>query len=139
MECDILGGQSVEIKSLLKELSEASGVSGYEKPVRALASRAFEPWADEIRQDILGNVIALKRGEVPEGDPRYKIMLAGHLDEIGLIVTQTEKGFLRFAPVGGIDRRTLFGHEVVVHGREDLPGIIATVPPHLAATMGLPK
>ena len=121
----------MDIKALLRELSEASGVSGYEKPVRALARQAFEPWADEIKEDVLGNVIALKRGEAVEGGQRYKVMLAGHLDEIGLIVTQSEGAFLRFAPVGGIDRRTLLGQEVIVHGREDLPGIIATRPPHV--------
>lgn len=121
----------MEYKLLLKELSEASGVSGYEGQVRALASQAFAPWSDEVRHDILGNVIALKRGIAGEGGRRLKVMLAAHLDEIGLIVTQIEKGFLRFAPVGGVDRRTLLGHEVMVHGRADMPGIIATVPPHL--------
>jgi endoglucanase len=58
-------------------------------------------------------------------------MLAGHMDEIGLLVTQLEKGYLRFATVGGFDLRVLLGQEVIVHGRRDLPGIIGSRPPHV--------
>jgi endoglucanase len=58
-------------------------------------------------------------------------MLAAHLDEIGAMVTQIDRGFLRFTRVGGLDDRVLMGQEVLVHGRRDLPGIIASVPPHL--------
>jgi endoglucanase len=114
---------------LLKKLSEASGVSGYEAEVREIVVEEFGRYADEVQTDKLGNVIALKRGEGEE--PRRRIMLAGHMDEIGLIVTKLERGFLHFASVGGFDERTLLGQEVTVHGRKDLPGIIGSRPPHV--------
>jgi len=120
----------METKTLLRKLSEASGVSGYEAELRGLVREAWAPWADEVREDVLGNVIALKRG-TGAGERRYKVMLAGHMDEIGLMVTQLEGGFIRFTQVGGIDPRTLLAQEVVVHGREPLPGIIGTRPPHV--------
>ncbi len=119
----------MDITSLLKRLSEARGVSGYETEVRDIIAEEFGQYADEVRTDKLGNVIALKRGEGAE--PRSRIMLAGHMDEIGLMVTKLEKGFLRFTSVGGFDERILLGQEVTVHGRRDLPGIIGSRPPHV--------
>jgi putative aminopeptidase FrvX len=119
----------VDTVSLLKRLSEAAGVSGYEHQVREIVREAFTPYADEVRTDVLGNVIALKRGAAPE--PRPAIMLATHMDEIGLIVSELEEGFLHFQQVGGYDDRVLLGQEVMVHGREDLPGIIGGRPPHV--------
>jgi len=119
----------VEVVPFLKSLSEASGVSGYEDEVRELVLEAFTPLADEVRTDAMGNVIALKRGQGSE--PRRRIMLAGHMDEIGLMVTVLEKGFLRFTQVGGYDVRTLLGQEVLVHGQRTLPGVIGTRPPHV--------
>jgi putative aminopeptidase FrvX len=119
----------VKVVPFLQSLSEASGVSGYEDQVREIVQTAFAPLADEVRSDAMGNLIALKRGSASE--PRRRIMLAGHMDEIGLIVTMLERQFVRFATVGGFDQRTLLGQEVVVHGREDLPGIIGSRPPHV--------
>ncbi|MBC7252153.1 MAG: M42 family metallopeptidase [Anaerolineae bacterium] len=120
----------MDIVSLLKTLSETPGISGYEDQVRETVAQVFGHYADQVRTDALGNVIALKRG-IGEMEPRRSIMLAGHTDEIGLIVTQIEKGFLRFVGVGGFDARVLLGQEVVVHGRRDLPGIIGSRPPHV--------
>ena len=120
----------METKPLLKKLCEASGVSGYEAEVRELVMAEFKPYADEVRVDKMGSVIALKRGH-PSGDHRPTIMLAGHMDEIGLIVSKIEKGFLHFTSVGGFDPRVLLGQEVVVHGRRPLPGIIGSRPPHV--------
>ena len=119
----------MEVVSFLKSLSEASGVSGYEDEVRGLVEKTFASLADEVRTDAMGNVIALKRGRGV--DPRPRIMLAGHMDEIGLIVTVLDQGFLRFTQVGGFDVRTLMGQEVLVHGRRPLPGIIGSRPPHV--------
>jgi len=123
----------VQTKEFLKRLSEASGVSGYESGVREIVREGFSPYSDEIRVDTMGNLIALKRGETGPGLPRRSIMLAGHMDEIGLLVTQLEKGFLRFTTVGGFDLRVLPGQEVVVHGRRELPGIIGMRPPHVVS------
>lgn len=121
----------MQIKEFLKKLSEASGVSGYETDLREMVRAEFSAYADDIRVDAMGNVIAYKHGDVTGDSPRYSIMLAGHMDEIGLLVTKVEKGFLRFATVGGFDLRVLPGQEVIVHGRRDLPGIIAARPPHV--------
>ena len=82
----------VDTVALLRSLSEASGVSGYEGPVRDLVRQAFEPYADEIRVDALGNLIALRRGTRAEGQPTRSIMLAAHTDEIGFMVAGIEEG-----------------------------------------------
>ncbi len=120
---------ALEVVPLLKSLSEASGVSGYEDQVRKLVVEAFTALADEVRVDPMGSVIALKQGVGPE--PRRRVMLAAHMDEIGLIVSKLDQGFLRFTQVGGFDVRTLMGQEVIVHGQRDLPGIIGSRPPHV--------
>ncbi|MBM4464867.1 MAG: M42 family metallopeptidase [Chloroflexi bacterium] len=119
----------MQIAPLLKKLSEARGVSGYEAEVRGIVAEEFRRYADEVQTDKLGSVVALKRGEGEE--PRRRIMLAGHMDEIGLMVTRLEQGFLHFTEIGGFDERTLLGQEVMVHGRKDLPGIIGSRPPHV--------
>ncbi|MCP4535516.1 MAG: M42 family metallopeptidase [Chloroflexi bacterium] len=119
----------MKIIPLLKQLSEANGISGYEEPVRELVRQTWQPFVDEMHEGKLGSLIALKRGSGPE--PRPKLMLAAHMDENGLMVTGIEKGFLRITRVGGPDRRTLLGLEVTVHGQRDLPGVVATRPPHV--------
>jgi endoglucanase len=119
----------MEVIPLLKQLSEAEGLSGFEGPVRELIRQTWEPLVDEIHVGRLGSLIALKEGTGPR--PRPKLMLAAHMDEVGLMVTGIEKGFLRIGRVGGTDRRVLLGLEVIVHGRRDLPGIVATRPPHV--------
>ena len=119
----------MEVVPLLKELSEAEGIAGFEGPVRELVRQNWEPFVDEIHEGKLGSLIALKRGTAPE--PRPKLMFAAHMDEIGLMVADIEKGFLRVTRVGGADPRVLLGLEVTVHGRRDLPGVVATRPPHV--------
>ena len=119
----------MDIVPLLKRLSEANGVSGYEHEVRQIVQEEFGRLADEVRTDALGNVIALKRGAGPQ--PRPAILIATHMDEIGLIVSALEEGFLHFQQVGGYDDRVLLGQEVLVHGRRTLPGIIGARPPHV--------
>ena len=123
----------MDTQELLRELSQASGVSGYEEEVRAIARRTFGPHADALRTDALGNLIGLKRGARAEGASPRSIMLAAHSDEVGLMVTGVEEGFLRFTRVGGIDLRTILGQEVVVHGACPLVGIVASRPPHVTS------
>jgi endoglucanase len=121
----------MDTADLLRQLVEARGPSGYEAELRGIASERLGEFADEVRIDALGNVIALKRGE---GDgPRPSLMLAGHMDEIALIVSGLEKGFLRVTRIGGWDPRVLFGQRVTVHGRRELPGMVVSVPPHFTA------
>ncbi len=120
----------MQTKEFLKQMVEATGVSGSECRVADFISRVYGEVCDDVRRDVLGNVIGFKKGS-GEGK-RPAIMLAGHMDEIGLMVTQIDdKGFLKFTQVGGVDQRTLVAQEVVVHGREDLVGVIGHKPPHL--------
>lgn len=119
-----------QMQDFLRQMVESTGVSGYESQVGELVSRAFLGICDQVRTDVLGNVVALRKGE-GEG-PRKRVMLAGHMDEIGLMITKIEdSGFLRFTSIGGVDQRTLVAQEVVVHGKRDLLGIIGLKPPHL--------
>ena len=118
----------MDIKQTLKQLTEIAGVSGYEDAVRELTINLLTPLSDSVRQDAMGNVIALKRGADPAPG---RIMLASHIDEIGLIVSKLEEGFIRFSRVGGFDTRVLPGQEVVVHAQEPLPGVVASRPPHV--------
>jgi putative aminopeptidase FrvX len=122
---------AMDTADLLRQLVEARGPSGYEAELRGIASERLGEFADDLRVDALGNLIALKRGE-GEG-PRPSLMLAGHMDEIGLIVSGIEKGFLRVTRIGGWDPRVLFGQRVTVHGRRELPGMVVSVPPHFTA------
>jgi endoglucanase len=119
---------AMDTADLLRQLVEARGPSGYEAELRGIASRRLGEFANEVRADAFGNVIALKRGE--GGGARPSLMLAGHMDEIALIVSGLEKGFLRVTRIGGWDPRVLFGQRVTVHGRIELPGMVVSVPPH---------
>ncbi len=112
---------------LLKRLSEALGVSGCENEVRTIIQQEAEPYADHIHIDNIGNLIAFKKGSAP----KKHIMLAAHMDEVGLIVTQTEdNGTLRFQCIGGIDPRVLLAKRVVI-GKDKIPGIIGVKAIHL--------
>lgn len=119
----------MEVIPLLRQLSEAEGITGFEGPIRQLVRETWKPFVDQMHDGRLGSLIALKRGTGTE--PRPRLMLAAHMDEVGLMVTDIEKGFLRIASVGRTDRRVLLGLEVIVHGRRDLPGVVATRPPHV--------
>jgi len=112
----------------LKELCALNGVSGNEDEVRNYIRRAAAPCADFIRTDAVGNLIVHKKGKRATGN---KLMIAAHMDEVGLIVTGiTEQGFLRFDFVGGVDRRVAIGKHVVV-GEKCIPGIIGLKAIHL--------
>lgn len=119
----------METNVFLEILSNSEGISGYEFTLNDTILSAFKDYTDDISVDKLGNIIALKRGT---GKNNIKIMLAAHMDEIGLMVSGIEdNGFLRFTNIGGIDSRTILGQEVIVHGKKDHLGIIGSKPPHL--------
>ncbi len=105
------------------------GLSGYEAPVRDVIRETWQPLVDEISESRLGSLHALRRGTGPE--PRPSILLAAHMDAIGLMVTGQKASLLRFTEVGGVDPRILPGQEVIVHGRETLPGVVVQPPDHL--------
>jgi len=97
------------MNDLIKKLTEVYGPSGFENKVRELIRAEVEPYAGEVRLDAMGNLIARKQGD---GDG-LTIMVAAHMDEIGLMVSHvTEKGFLRFTNIGGVQRQTLLGNRV---------------------------
>jgi tetrahedral aminopeptidase len=118
-----------ELKSFLKNLISAPGLSGREDAIRVIIEDAWKPLADDISVSRLGSLHGLKRGTGPE--PRPSILLAVHMDAIGLMVTQVIEGFLKVTSIGGVDPRVLPGQLVTVYGREPLPGIIVQPPAKL--------
>ena len=114
---------------ILEQLSNACGVTGREEEIRNLMIEQMKPYADEIIVDNFDNVIAVKKGKT--GSP--KVMLAAHMDEIGLMVkTINKEGFLQFAKMGGIDDRILLAQKVIVYTKKGpLQGIIGSKPPHI--------
>ena len=117
---------------ILKELSEAIGVSGNEDAVRKIIADAVRDYVDELRTDTLGNLFAVKKARGAQGAKRaFKVMLAAHMDEVGLMITGHDgNGGLRFQPVGGIDDRVLLGKMLLV-GPDKIPGVIGVKPVHL--------
>lgn len=88
------------MKSLIQKIVETSGPSGYESNIRQVVRAEVEPLADEVTVDALGNLIVRKGTASPDG---LKIMVAAHMDEIGLIATHIdENGFVRFTTIGGV-------------------------------------
>lgn len=116
---------------LLRELSNAFGVSGFEDEVRDLIRSLVAPHVDEIKTDTLGNLFAILKSSNPDAKT---LMLDAHMDEIGFIVKWIEKdGFLRFSPIGGWDPRIVPGHRVEIQTRSGRiqAGVIGTAPPHI--------
>jgi len=117
----------MSFKELLRKLSNAHGISGYEGNVKEIIKNEIANYVDEIREDTLGNIIAVKEGESPS------IMIAAHVDEIGLMVKSIDKdGFIRFVKFGGWYDASLLNSRVVLHGNKgEVYGVIGSKPPHL--------
>lgn len=126
-----------ELVKLIKELSELEGVPGFEHEVRANMEKHLTPLSNEIVKDRLGSIVGKKTGE--ENGPR--ILLAGHLDEIGWMVTQiTDKGYIRFQQLGGWWPHVLPAHRVKVKTRKgDYIGVIGSKAPHVLAPEEISK
>lgn len=117
----------MKLSKFLESLSNGHGVSGYEQNLNHLITSEFKKYTDRTHIDKLGNIISVKKGR-----GKTKIMLAAHMDEIGLMVNYIEKnGLLRFTSIGGFDPRTIIGQEVIVHGKKEIFGVIGSKPPHL--------
>lgn len=111
---------------LIEKLCNAQGVSGDEGEIRSIIKSEIKPYADEIRTDMLGNLIAYKKGK----NSSKKIMISAHMDEVGFIISGiTDKGYLRFKTVGGIDTRVILGKKVVF--KSGIKGIIGVKAIHL--------
>lgn len=118
----------MNILECLKTLCQTGGPSGYEAPVASVAMELLTPWMDEVWTDRLGNVIGVRRCGQPNAK---KLLLDAHLDQIGLMVTGAEDGYLRFASVGGVDPRMLPDREVTILTQPPRLGVIACLPPHV--------
>ncbi|UEC41764.1 MAG: Tetrahedral aminopeptidase [Methanothrix sp.] len=116
-----------EIERLLERLSNAHGVSGREGSIQDLIREEIAPYVDDMRTDSLGNLVATRKGERPS------VMIAAHVDEIGLMAKYVdEKGFLRFVTIGGWFDQTLLNQRVVVHADSGpIYGVIGSKPPHV--------
>lgn len=117
-------------KDHLKKLVEAHAPSGYEAPIADILRGDWAGLVDAFDSDRLGSLIGIKRATRPS-QPARKIMLAAHMDEIGLMVRQIEDGFIYLHSINGIDSRVMLAQPVLVHGRRALPGVVATMPPHM--------
>lgn len=125
---------TLDLTKFLKEMLSAPGLSAHETPIREIIARAWEPLSDELIVSNLGSLYALKRGCGAEKRPR--LMIAAHMDAIGLMVTAIEDGFLRITQIGGVDQRILPGQMVIVHasnGTEPraLPAMVVMPAPFL--------
>ncbi len=111
------------MKETLKTLCSLPGVSGREEKVREYIREQVQPYADAIQEDAMGNLLVHVKGKKPE-EPGKKLLLAAHMDEVGIIVTAiTDEGYLKFDFVGGVDRRVVIGKKVLV-GEKAIPGVI---------------
>lgn len=112
---------------LLSKICEIPGAPGYEKRIRDFVIKEVTPLVDEIKINNMGNVYAIKKGT-----ENKKVMVGAHMDEIGFIVTHIDdNGFVRFHTLGGFDPKTLTSQRVIVHGKEDVIGVLGAKPIHV--------
>lgn len=113
--------------ALLNEICTIPGAPGFESRIRSKVLEEVKPLVDEINIDNMGNVYAIKRGKTSK-----KVMIGAHMDEIGFIITHIDdKGFLRFHTLGGFDPKTLTAQRVIIHGKKDIVGVMASKPIHV--------
>ena len=113
--------------SLLKQLSEVAGAPGFEHRIRNLIIKEGKSYVDEVKTDNMGNLTLLKKGKNPK-----RVMIAAHMDEIGFMVSHIDdKGFIRFQPLGGFDPKTVVSQRVIIHGKEDIHGVVSSKPIHI--------
>lgn len=118
-----------ETLTMLKDLTDANAISGDEKEARDVMENYIAPYADKVYTDNLGSLIAKKTGD--ENGP--KIMVAGHLDEVGFMVTRIDKnGFLYFQTIGGWWSQVMLAQRVTIKTKNgNLTGVIGSKPPHI--------
>ena len=114
---------------LLEELSLTPAISGNEEIIREIIKRELKSSVDEIETDSMGNLVCTKKGE--DGAPT--VMLASHMDEIGLMVKYIDDdGFIKFIKIGGINDQMLINQAVIIHSENGkYPGVIGSKPPHV--------
>ena len=119
----------MELKELMLSLCSLMSVSGHEYRSHAKVRELVGEHFDEIKEDAVGNILLIRRcGR----ENAAKIMIDAHFDEIGMIVTEIHKGgFLSVTSIGGLDEAILQASDVIIYGKEELRGVIASTPPHL--------
>lgn len=114
-------------KNLLAELCTVPGAPGFEERIRQVVLREINDLCDEVTVDNMGNVYAVRKGASSKA-----AMVGAHMDEIGFMVTHIDdKGFIRFTTLGGFDPKTLTAQRVIIHGKEDIIGVMASKPIHV--------
>ena len=113
---------------LLSEICKTPGAPGFEGPIRQLVLKELKGLVDECSVDSMGNVIAIKYGK----DRSKSILASAHMDEIGFMVTHIDdQGFVYFHTLGGFDPKTLTAQRVIIHGKEDVLGVMGSKPIHI--------
>ncbi len=126
----------MDYEEVLKHLCALPGPSGFESPVAQAAAELLRTLVDEVRVDRMGSVVGLRRcGK--ENAPR--LLLDAHLDEIGFLITGHEDGYLRFAPLGGVDPRMLPDRELTILTQPPRLGVVACMPPHVQTAEDMNK
>jgi tetrahedral aminopeptidase len=123
-----------DILPFLKSIISVAGLSGYETPVANLIEKDWTPLVDEISRSRLGSIHALKAGSGSDKLPRPSVLIAAHMDAVGLMVSRISDGFLHITEIGGIDPRILPGTPVIVHAsktNEELYGVVVMPPGNL--------
>lgn len=114
-------------QKLLAEICKTPGAPGYEERVRKVVLREIKSLCDSVEVDNMGNVYAFRKGKSDKA-----VMIGAHMDEIGFMVTHIDdQGFLRFTTLGGFDPKTLTAQRVIVHGKKDIIGVMASKPIHV--------
>ncbi|NLH01075.1 MAG: M42 family metallopeptidase, partial [Clostridiales bacterium] len=124
------------LKDMIIDLCGLPAPAGFEEKAFSRIKELILPFADEVTSDAMGNLIAVKRCGKPNAK---KLLLDAHMDEIGLIVTGIEKGFLRFSNIGGMDPRMLPAREIKVLTDPPIFGVIDTMPPHALSFSDMDK
>lgn len=111
----------------LEKVCQTPGAPGYEQKIRALILTEIEGLVDKVELDNMGNIYGIVKGTSDK-----RVMVGAHMDEIGFIVTHIDdNGFVRFHTLGGFDPKTLTAQRVVIHGKEDVVGVMAAKPIHV--------
>ena len=127
----------MNIKSILKQLTNEIGVSGDEFSVSGIAAELLTEYADDVQIDSFGNVTGVVMSSRSNAEA---LMLDAHIDQVGYIVTDIdEKGFVSVGSCGSPDLKMTLAQSVTIHGKEDINGVVSTLPPHVQKENGAPE
>jgi tetrahedral aminopeptidase len=118
-----------DIAPFMLSMLSKPGLSGFEEPISKVIAEKWSPLVDELTISPLGSLHGLRKTASQEKRP--SLMIAAHMDAIGLMVKQIEHGLLWITNIGGIDPRILPGQLVTVHGTKDIPGVVQLIPDRL--------